>query len=111
MFQVIVAAIFSLFLLQVPAHAQLRENADGWAQMRIGGKICFAEHEHYGESPPWPSKRGARAYAIRTWENFTSWEYGKRWGSYRRAVAKRLTCNRASGKWVCSTTARPCRRR
>jgi hypothetical protein len=34
-----------------PAGAQIKENADGWEQRRIGNKVCFTQHAHYGESP------------------------------------------------------------
>ena len=97
--------------LTSPSNAQIKENVDSWAKVKVGGKLCLASHEHYGESPPWPSKRGARKAAIRAWEGMTTWEYGKKWGSYRYATAKRLTCSKNAGRWKCSTTARPCRRR
>lgn len=96
--------------LATPAAAQIKENIDSWPKARVGGKLCLASHAHYGESPPWPSKRGAKKAAIRAWEAMTVWEYGKRWGRYSRATGKRLKCAKNSGRWVCSTTARPCRR-
>ena len=42
-------------------YAQQFHASDSWEKVRVGGKICFAEHEHYGESPLWVSKRGAKA--------------------------------------------------
>ena len=92
-----------------PAGAQLKENADGWEQRRIGNKVCFTQHAHYGESPAWPTKAGARAYAIRQWEGMTKWEYGKAWGSYQRAVGKTMDCSKSGSRWLCRTKARPCR--
>ncbi len=58
----------------VLARAEAAESADFWAKQRIGGRICLATHEHYGESPPWPSKRGAMSAARRAWELSTLWE-------------------------------------
>ena len=104
------AVIACLFLLVPTISAQAKENAEYWPKTRVGGKLCFRSHEHYGESPPWPSKGGAKAAAIRKWENFTSWEYGKRWGRYASATGRRLSCSKAKGSWVCKTSARPCRR-
>ena len=93
------------------AYAQQPEAIEFWDKVRVGSKLCLADHEHYGESPSWPSERGARIMAIKKWESFTTWEYGKAWGSYKLAVAKNMKCNSAGGRWVCGTTARPCRRR
>lgn len=84
------------------------ETADYWPKTKIGSKVCFAAHEHYGESTPWISKKGAQAAAIRAWMKLTAWEYGPRWGNYHHAVAKRMNCREAGKRWVCATTARPC---
>jgi hypothetical protein len=108
---ILCAFILCAFLALPPAAlAQLKENADAWPKVRVDGKTCFASHEHYGESRPWVNKKGAVAYAVRQWESFTAWEYGKSWSNYRLATGKRTSCKQASGRWVCSTFARPCRR-
>ena len=101
---------FFVFVLAITSTAGAFENVDTWEKVRTGGKLCLRDHEHYGESPPWVSKRGAEASARRQWENFTTWEYGKRWGQYRYAAGKRMTCRKASKRWICGVTARPCRR-
>ncbi len=106
----LIAIACAFLALPSVALAQLKENADAWPKVRVGGKTCFASHEHYGESRPWANKKGAIAYAVREWERFTAWEYGKSWSNYRLATGKRTSCKRASGRWVCSTFARPCRR-
>lgn len=106
-----VLAIVACHFLALPAiTAQAKENIDFWPKVKVGGKTCLQSHEHYGESPPWPSKRGARAAAIRKWESFTTWEYGKAWGRYANATGKNLRCSQAQGRWICKTSARPCRR-
>ena len=99
-------------LLSLPsaALAQQKENVDDWPKVRVGGKTCLASHEHFGESRPWVTKKGAVAYAIREWESMTAWEYGKPWSNYRLAVGKRTSCKQAGGRWFCSPVARPCPR-
>lgn len=77
-------------------------------QMRVGSKICMTEHEHGGEGTL-ASKKGAEAAAIRHWESFTAWEYGKPWGRYALAAGQKMECKAAGTGWVCSTRARPCR--
>jgi hypothetical protein len=77
-------------------------------QARVAGKICMTEHEHGGEGAL-ASRRGAEAAAIRHWESFTAWEYGKPWGRYRLAVGKNMECANGGAVWVCNTRARPCR--
>jgi len=89
-----------------PAYAY--ENASFWPKVRIASKICFASHEHYGESPSWPSKPGATAAAIRAWINVTRLEYGARWADYKKAVGKSMTCSQTGNRWLCKTIARPC---
>ncbi len=54
------------------------------------GKICFAEHRHFGRTK-------------KAWESFTEFEYGPAWARWRLAADKR----KVEGGW----TARPCRRR
>lgn len=54
------------------------------------GKVCFAEHRHFGVT-------------IKAWQDFTAFEYGSRWASWRLAEDKRKTMDGYS--------ARPCRRK
>ena len=78
------------------------------AKRREGGKLCFADHNHYGEDTL-PSRKGAEAAAIRKWQLFTAEEYGTAWGKYAKAGSKRMDCKSAGGLWTCAVTARPCR--
>jgi hypothetical protein len=78
------------------------------AQARVGNKVCMTEHEHYGEGEL-PSRRGAEAAAKRAWSSFTAWEYGQAWGNYALAAGKKMSCTQSGGRWLCKTTARPCR--
>ncbi len=104
----VVALCLSLFVTQASANQDF--NASTHQQARYGGKTCFVTHHHYGESPSWPNRRGAQKAAIRKWEWFTKWEYGARWGSYRLARGKQMQCAQSGGRWICKTTAYPCRR-
>ncbi len=114
---VLAAAICIAFALPATVHAQSKAAQSAGltgvdsihAQARFGSKVCMTEHEHYGESRPWVSRKGAMAAAIRNWANFTAWEYGRVWGSYANAVAKKMACEQTANMWVCKTTARPCR--
>jgi hypothetical protein len=97
--------------LATSANAQsLKHNSDAWPQMKAGNKVCFVKHAHYGESPSWANKRGAKAYAIREWERFTTWEYGSKWGRYNIARVRWMKCAEKGSRWVCKTEAVPCHR-
>ncbi|MEL6375107.1 MAG: hypothetical protein AAFR04_14205 [Pseudomonadota bacterium] len=76
-----------------------------WTTVR--GRTCMADHYHSGQGSG-ASKRGAMRAAIQAWRDFTGWEYGSRWASYRRAVSKGVSCGRAGSGWSCSVEARPC---
>ncbi len=77
-------------------------------QARVGGKVCMTKHEHYGEGSM-PTRRAAQLVAMRSWSSFASFEYGSSWGNYARAAAKKMDCSESGGRWLCKTTARPCR--
>jgi hypothetical protein len=80
-------------------------------QVRVGGKICMKDHFHNGSSSSMPSKKAAEMEAIRVWQDFTAWEYGRRWGNFRMAESKGVKCDGAGNSWGCQVAARPCRRR
>ena len=94
--------IAASFLFGMSSTAPAYENHEMWEKVRTRGKLCMRTHEHYGESPAWPSKKGARKYARRAWESFTTWEYGKAWGKLRLAAGKREKCKQAGSRWICS---------
>jgi hypothetical protein len=77
-----------------------------WA--KIGRKTCMLDHFHYG-SGNGPTRAQAERVAIRSWADFTAWEYGETWGRYTIAVSKKMTCSPGSGGWSCAVEARPCR--
>jgi hypothetical protein len=93
---------------RVPSTTGLTGHDQLHQQARVAGKICMTEHEHGGEGAL-ASRRGAEAAAIRHWESFTAWEYGKPWGRYSLAAGKNMECTNGGAVWLCNTRARPCR--
>lgn len=77
-----------------------------WA--KVGHKTCMLDHFHYGNASG-PTRAQTERAAIRSWVEFTAWEYGKRWGRYSAAASKKMTCSQRSGTWSCAVEARPCR--
>ena len=80
------------------------------AKVRVGSKLCFADHSHSGNSSGQRSRKAAEVEAIRNWQDFTALEYGRAWGSFSLAVGKSIECS-GGGSWSCSVEGRPCRGR
>lgn len=68
----------------------------------------MTSHSHYGEGTL-PSRKGAEAAAIRSWQIFTAEEYGSAWGSHALANGRAMSCSQSGGMWTCKTNAFPCR--
>lgn len=77
---------------------------------REAGRLCMADHWHYGSSGVQSSKRAAQRTAIRSWQDFTDLEYGSTWARYSVARSKKMSCSASSSGWSCDVEARPCRR-
>ncbi len=77
---------------------------------RERGKICMVSHFHSGTSADQKTKRAARKAAIKSWEEFTDWEYGSDWAKFSRAQSRGQLCDKTGKTWTCSVEARPCRR-
>ena len=77
-------------------------------KVRIGGKLCFRGHSHAGNSSGHASRKAAEVEAIRNWQDFTAFEYGNAWASYRLAAGKSMHCS-GGGSWGCTIDATPCR--
>ncbi len=84
--------------------------ADLHEKVRVGGKSCFSDHTHSASSAGHASRKAAELAAIRSWQDFTAWEYGGTWASYAQAAGKSMNCS-GGGSWACSVDARPCRSR
>lgn len=93
-----------------PALAQEEGLSGLHSKVRVGSKLCFADHSHAGFSSGERSRKAAEIAAIRNWQGFTAMEYGSAWGSYNLAVGKSMQCS-GGGSWSCSIDARPCRGR
>jgi hypothetical protein len=102
------------FLVTLAGGATTSATAQGLselhAQVRKGSKICFADHFHEGYGSGQRSRKAAERAAIRSWEDFTSLEYGAVWGSFRLAESRGSNCTKSAGGWSCSVQARACRR-
>ena len=78
------------------------------SKVRVGGKLCMADHFHDG-SGSGSTRATAERAAIRAWIDFTAWEYGRRWGSFGASVSKRVSCSGGAGSYSCNVSSRPCR--
>lgn len=97
-------------LMMLPAAAEESGLVGLHSKVKVGGKLCFSDHFHHGSSSGHATRKAAEVAAIRSWQDFTAWEYGGSWGSYANAVAKNMSCS-GGGSWSCNVEARPCRRR
>lgn len=77
-----------------------------WRQ--VGSKTCFDDHFHDG-SGSGPTQRAAMTEAIKSWESFTSLEYGSTWAAYSNSISKSATCDRASTTFSCHVASIPCK--
>jgi hypothetical protein len=102
------AGALALSLGLPAAVAQAQGLEDLHSKVRVGGRLCMADHFHDG-SGSGPTRAAATNSAIRAWIDFTAWEYGRRWGSWGASVSKRVSCSGSSGNYSCSVYSRPCR--
>jgi hypothetical protein len=77
-------------------------------QARVGGKMCFTDHFHYG-SGNGSTRAKAEKDAIASWVSFTDFEYGSDWARYGKAVRKRMSCSSSGAGFSCQVEALPCR--
>lgn len=80
-------------------------------KVRVGGKLCMYDHYHSASSNGQSSRKAAEVAAIRSWQDFTAWEYGGAWGSFAMAEGKKVSCFGSGSSFNCDVDARPCRRR
>jgi hypothetical protein len=74
-----------------------------------GGRLCMADHWHSG-SGDGSTKAAARAAAIRSWADFTNFEYGSVWAHFSSAASPETRLTKAAQGWSAAVDARPCRR-
>ncbi len=92
--------------------APVRADDNGLAYMhdisKSGGKSCFSSHTHYGTGGG-PTKKAAQVAAIKSWQDFTAFEYGTDWAWFKKATAKAISCSQSGSGYDCSVEARPCK--
>jgi hypothetical protein len=102
-----------LFQSRVHTFVQIAAVVSGLAAShnlsREGGRLCFADHTHYGSSIGQPNERSAQAAAANSWSDFVDLEYGGAWARYASASGKDMKCSQSSAGWGCELSARPCR--
>jgi hypothetical protein len=76
---------------------------------REGGRNCFLDHYHYGNSSGALSRKAAEVEAVSSWSTFVDFEYGSDWARFSRAASKAVKCEQAGGGWGCAVEARPCK--
>jgi hypothetical protein len=103
----VVAIVVSSFA--IPVSAQDGGLAAMHSMRREGGRLCMADHWHYGSSGSQGSKAAAQRAAVASWQDFTDLEYGRAWARFSRAASKRIGCSRSGTGWSCDAEARPCR--
>lgn len=80
-------------------------------KVRVGSKLCLADHYHDGSSSGHKTRDAAEAAAVKTWQEFTAWEYGSAWGNFWIAANRGVKCDQSGGGWSCNVQAKPCKRR
>lgn len=104
----VVLAMVAVALIPVPAPADETGFANIHSWRREAGKTCFVDHYHYGTSNGEKSRKAAVNAAIRSWVEFTDFEYGSDWARFSKAAGKSIKCTQTNG-WGCNIEARPCR--
>ncbi len=73
-----------------------------------GGRLCMSDHYHQG-SGEGLTKAAARNAAIRSWADFTNFEYGTVWARFSAAASSSTRYTKADKGWRADVEARPCR--
>lgn len=105
----LVAVATAAAISGAPSSADQTGLASVHALRREGGRLCMADHWHFGSSGAQASRAVAQRAAIRSWAEFTDLEYGSDWARFGRAASQRVKCSRSSAGWYCDVEARPCR--
>lgn len=101
-------ALCAALLTGVAANADDTGFATSHDLRKEGGKTCMAEHAHYGSGDA-RTKEAARASAIRSWAEFTAWEYGTDWARWGKSVSQKTGYVKAEKGWTANVESRPCR--
>lgn len=116
LFSIIVAAVIAVVPYAAYAHTAGAEGGlVGLHKLhKEKGRLCMADHDHFGQTGTWPTVEEARAGAVKSWAGFTRLEYGRDWAEFRIAAAPEFDCSPSNSSrgtgWTCTVKARPCRR-
>jgi hypothetical protein len=101
-------AISTLALIATSALADDTGFAYSHDLVKDGGRLCMKDHFHsgYGDGP---TKSAAERAAIRSWAEFTAFEYGTVWARYSLAKSRATKYTKADKGWSANVDARPCR--
>lgn len=104
------ATLFTVIAFAAPAIADDTGVAQSLHSMgRVGNRLCLLEHSHAGSSSGHPTEKAARAAAVKSWAEFTAWEYGTDWANIRKANRAQIRCSQSSSGWGCDLDAYPCK--
>jgi hypothetical protein len=101
-------AVAALMLIAFPVQANDTGLSVLHALRREGGRTCFFDHYHYGDSSGKKTERAAKAGAVESWAGFVALEYGSDWANFSRAHSKSTKCEHSPAGWECLIEARPC---
>lgn len=76
---------------------------------RVNGRLCMTNHGHSGSGTA-ATKPAARASAVRSWIDFTNFEYGGAWASFAAAAGQSTRYTKEAAGWSATVDARPCKR-
>lgn len=110
MFRGTLLAVSALLVIAAPTFAHADDTGFAYAHdlRKEGGKLCMSDHWHSG-SGTGGSKAAAQRAAMRSWVDFTNFEYGSVWARYSRAASKSVRYTKEPSGWSATVEARPCR--
>lgn len=105
-------SICATFLIMAST-AVARADDTGLAQSlhdlgRQGGRLCMLSHSHSG-SGEGPTKKAAMAAAVRSWFEYTAWEYGTDWARWGKSAGKSVGYTKTQSGWSATVESRPCK--
>lgn len=108
MHRVSIAAIAVALVSAATARADDTGLAYSHDLRKEGGRLCMSDHYHSG-SGSGKTKPAAQAAAVRSWADFTNFEYGTVWARWSLARSKSVRYTKSEGGWDAYIDARPCR--
>lgn len=101
------ASCAAIFCAGMPASADETGLASMHSWRTERGTTCMVDHFHYG-SGEGRTKKHARDAAIKSWQEFTAFEYGTDWAHFRKAASKTIGYSTTTSGWSATIEARPC---